>query len=37
MESGGESYDYIPCLNDNEDHIDVFVNLIKKHIQGWPL
>ena len=37
MESGGESYNYIPCLNDNEDHIDVFVNLIKKHIQGWPL
>ena len=37
MESGGESYNYIPCLNDNEDHIDVFVNLIKKHIQGWQL
>ena len=37
MESGGESYNYIPCLNDNEDHIDVFVNLIKKHIQGWRL
>ena len=37
MESGGESYNYIPCLNDNADHIDVFVNLIKKHIQGWPL
>ena len=37
MESGGESYNYIPCLNDNEDHIEVFVNLIKKHIQGWPL
>ena len=37
MESGGENYHYIPCLNDHEDHIDVFVNLIKKHIQGWPL
>ena len=37
MESGGESYNYIPCLNDNEDHINVFVNLIKRHIQGWPL
>ena len=37
MESGGENYHYIPCLNDNDDHIDVFVNLIKKHIQGWPL
>ena len=37
MESGGENYHYIPCLNDRDDHIDVFVNLIKKHTQGWPL
>ena len=37
MESGGENYHYIPCLNDHDDHIDLFVNLIKKHIQGWPL
>ena len=37
LESGGESYSYIPCLNDDEDHIDMFVNLIKKHIQGWPV
>ena len=37
MESGGENYHYIPCLNDHDDHIDVFVNLIKKHIHGWPL
>ena len=31
LESGGESYNYIPCLNDSEDHIDMFANLIKKH------
>jgi ferrochelatase len=37
LESGGENYSYIPCLNDSEDHIDMFANLIKKHIQGWPL
>ena len=37
MDSGGENYHYIPCLNDHDDHIDVFVNLIKKHIQGWPI
>ena len=35
MESGGEKYKYIPCLNDDDEHIDVFVNLIKKNIQGW--
>ena len=37
MESGGESYHYIPCLNDSDDQIDLFAHLIKKHIQGWPL
>ena len=37
MEAGGEHYKYIPCLNDNDEHIDMFVNLIKKHTQGWPL
>jgi Protoheme ferro-lyase (ferrochelatase) len=37
MQSGGEHYQYIPCLNDNHKHIEVFVNLIKKHLQGWPL
>tara|TARA_B100000686_G_scaffold43569_1_gene45834 strand:+ start:368 stop:1393 length:1026 start_codon:yes stop_codon:yes gene_type:complete len=37
LESGGENYSYIPCLNDSEDHIDMFANLIKKNIQGWPL
>ena len=37
MESGGESYHYIPCLNDSNDQIDLFAHLIKKHIQGWPL
>ena len=35
MESGGEKYKYIPCLNDDDEHIDMFVNLIKKNIQGW--
>ena len=35
MESGGEQYKYIPCLNDDDEHIDVFVNLIKKNTQGW--
>ena len=35
MESGGEEYKYIPCLNDQDEHINVFVNLIKKNIQGW--
>jgi ferrochelatase len=35
MESGGESYNYIPCLNDSKDHIKLFTKLIKQHTQGW--
>ena len=32
MESGGENFDMIPCLNDNDDHINLLKNLIKKNI-----
>lgn len=28
MEAGGETYDYIPCLNDNEDHIKMMLELV---------
>ena len=26
MESGGENFDMIPCLNDNDDHINLLKN-----------
>ena len=32
MEAGGETYHYIPALNDRDDHIDVLEDLIKPHI-----
>ena len=32
MESGGENFDMIPCLNDNDDHINLLKNLIQKNI-----
>ncbi len=32
INSGGENFDLIPCLNDSPDHIDLFQHLIKKHI-----
>ena len=32
LESGGENFDLIPCLNDSPDHIDLFEKLIKKYI-----
>ncbi len=34
-ESGGETYDYIPCLNDSASHIHLLCNLIKHNLQGW--
>ena len=32
MDSGGENFDMIPCLNDNDDHINLINNLIKRNI-----
>ncbi|EXJ14978.1 ferrochelatase [Imhoffiella purpurea] len=36
LESGGESYSYIPCLNDNPDHMELLADLILRHCGGWP-
>ena len=35
IKAGGSQYHYINCLNDNEDHINLIIELIKKHTQGW--
>ena len=35
IEAGGNDYKYIPCLNDDELHIDFLVDLIFKNTQGW--
>ena len=32
MESGGENFDMVPCLNDSDDHILLLKNLIEKNI-----
>ncbi len=32
IEGGGENFDFIPCLNDSEEHIDLFSNLVKKYV-----
>ncbi|NEX19305.1 ferrochelatase [Thiorhodococcus mannitoliphagus] len=36
LEAGGESYSYIPCLNDNPDHMALLADLIVRHCAGWP-
>ena len=33
LEAGGDNFDTIPCLNDNEDHIKLLVHLINKSIR----
>ena len=32
LNSGGENFDMVPCLNDNEDHVDLLKSLIEKNI-----
>ena len=32
IKGGGVNFDYIPCLNDNDDHIDLLDKLIKKYL-----
>jgi len=32
MDEGGENFEFISCLNDNEDHINLFSHLIKRYI-----
>ena len=32
MDSGGEAFHYIPCLNDNDEHVEAINNLITNKI-----
>lgn len=34
-EGGGESFTYIPCLNDGEAHIKALSSVIETNLQGW--
>jgi ferrochelatase len=35
-EAGGGKLEYIPCLNDGEDHLNFLARLIARHTGGWP-
>jgi len=35
MDAGGESYEYIPCLNDRPKHIEALADLVTTHTLGW--
>ena len=32
INSGGKHFEFIPCLNDNSDHINLLENLVKKYL-----
>jgi len=32
MKNGGKNFDFIPCLNDSDDHINLLENLVKKYL-----
>lgn len=36
LSRGGEDFDYIPCLNDDEKHINALSELVVQHSFGWP-
>ena len=36
IEAGGETLEYIPCLNDTEVHARVLADLCRQHGAGWP-
>ncbi len=33
--AGGESFTYIPCLNDDPAHIDALASVIRQNLAGW--
>jgi ferrochelatase len=35
LESGGERFSYVPCLNDASAWIDALATLVERHLQGW--
>lgn len=35
IEAGGETFTYIPCLNDRPDHIEMMADIIKRETSGW--
>lgn len=33
--AGGESFTYIPCLNDDAAHIEALVTVVRENLSGW--
>lgn len=37
LESGGEQFQYIPCLNDDAAGVAALTDIAERHLQGWPI
>jgi len=35
MHAGGESFEYIPCLNDDDAHIQALAAIVGENLSGW--
>jgi ferrochelatase len=35
LEAGGEGYEYIPALNERDDHIQALSEIVRANIRGW--
>ena len=33
--AGGESFTYIPCLNERPDHVEALADAVKESLAGW--
>ena len=33
--AGGKDFTYIPCLNDDPQHIEVMLEVVRENIAGW--
>jgi ferrochelatase len=34
LKAGGNDFEYVPCLNDSESHIECFNKIIEKHTEA---
>lgn len=35
LAAGGKKYEYIPCLNDNPEHVEMLTGLVSRYTHGW--
>jgi ferrochelatase len=35
--AGGQTFNYIPCLNDRHEWIAALSAIVQQHLQGWPM